>query len=150
MHNKVATFPQHYIFIWIRTVLIQLELSSTAPGPPLLVWKRVELVFWSIFSVFVKFALQADTGLYNLLILHTYSSLLLNVSVFWSNTGCNSITTVIYSFTTLVVYLNNLDKRGLSTNISCKESKIFFAFEVRLTIFKLFVSEQDVSFCWWD
>lgn len=38
--------------------------------------------------MFVKFALQADTGLYNLLILHTYSSLLLNVSVDCLSQAC--------------------------------------------------------------
>lgn len=41
-----------------------------------------------------------------------------------------------------------MDNRGLSTNISCKETKIFFAFEVRLTISELFVGEEDVSFSW--
>lgn len=75
----------HHIAFLSESALCWYNWSLAArPHPPLLVWKRGELVFWSIFSAcFWNLHYKAEMGLYNLLKLHTHthSSLLLNVSV---------------------------------------------------------------------
>lgn len=77
----LLTFPQHYIFIRIRGPCWYNWSLVARLRPLLLVWKRGELVFRSIFiCVLVTFASQTQ-AFYRLLILHTYDRLLLNVSV---------------------------------------------------------------------
>lgn len=58
VQSKVATFPQHHIFIWICSVLIQLQLSSTAPSTSPCLEKRWTCVLERFLCVFVEFAWQ--------------------------------------------------------------------------------------------
>lgn len=102
LHSHSITFLSESAPCWYNWSL------AARPRPALLVWKRWTCVLERFLCVFVKFALQGRDGTSNLLIFHTDSSLLLNVSVdclsqtpeeeeVCSNSGCNNVTTIIYS-----------------------------------------------------